>query len=379
MKLLVISSNYPSPETPNHGVFVYNLIQTFCKAGHEAMVISPQKWWRKLYKKQYYGEENARVFRPNVFSFSTKQINGFNTYTLTTRQQVNATKKIIKKNQFTYDVVYAHFLLSGFLATEAIGNDNTPIITAIGESSLTKSIDLLKKTYSNKEFEEKLNRINGFVAVSEHLKNDLINHGIDSKKILVAPNATDLSRFRKANKSELRKKHNIPNDTFVLVFTGNFIPRKGPDRVMQAIEGLDNVAVMFIGEGPVEPRGEQIVFKKHVPGTLVPELLNCADAFILPTLNEGANNAIIEAMACGLPIISSNIPEVQSQCDPSFSILVDPMDVQAIRRAVVKLCDDRVLREKMSDNAREWVKRFDLNERAKKILVFLERQNNVKD
>lgn len=359
-------------------MFVYNLIQSFCEAGHEALVISPQKWWRMLYRKQDYGKESAKVFRPNVFSFSTKQFAKFNTYTLTERRQINAIKKTINSNKFVYDAVYAHFLLSGFLAAESIDNKQTPIITAIGESSLEKSVDLLKKTYSNNLFKEKLNRINGFVAVSEHLKRDLMNLGVDSKKIFVAPNATDLGRFKKANKIQLRNKHNIPQDKFVLVFTGNFIPRKGPYRVMEAIGGLDNVVVAFIGKGPQEPFGKQIVFKKHVPGNLVPELLNCGDAFILPTLNEGANNAIIEAMACGLPIISSDIPEVRSQCDPSFSILVDPMDIQALREAVIKIRNNDALREKMSVNAHEWAKHFDLTERAKRILAFLETHVNAK-
>jgi glycosyltransferase involved in cell wall biosynthesis len=93
--------------------------------------------------------------------------------------------------------------------------------------------------------------------------------------------------------------------------------------------------------------------------------------FVLPTLHEGNNNSIIEAMACGLPIISSDIPEVRSQCDPSFSILVNPMDVSAIRNSIIKLATNAALREKMSANAMAHSKRYDLNKRSKTILEFM--------
>lgn len=375
MKILVVSDNYPSRNHPSHGIFLYKLVQKFVGMGHEVSVIAPQQVWDRFSKGKSYGDENARLIRPDVFSFSAKALPGFNTYRLTHLAKRIAVRRAVKKHNIEFDVVYGHFLRSIFIALDSLQAYGKPFFVAVGENA---GLDITVSWLGKKCFQSYLPKISGFIAVSEQIKEKLQKHRVAESKITVEPNGVDLEVFKKMDKATCRKKYNIPPDLFVLVFTGNFIHSKGPDRVLQAVEGLDNVGVMFIGGGPIKLSGNQILFNRRVPAAEVPELLNCADAFILPTLHEGSNNSIIEAMACGLTIISSDIPEVRSQCDPSFSILVDPVNIQAIREAVVKIRDNGDLREKMSVNAREWVKRFDLNERATRILAFLEKQIDAK-
>jgi glycosyltransferase involved in cell wall biosynthesis len=278
-------------------------------------------------------------------------------------------ERTVKKHRIEFDIIYSHFLRNAFVSLEALKKNKKPFIAAVGEN---KGFELTKSWLGARKFDELITKISGFVTVSEQIKEKLLSHNIPEQKVIVEPNATDLFIFRKMDKQQFRKKYEIPMNHFIVAFTGNFIESKGPHRVLQAIEGLENVSAIMIGRGPIELKSSQIVFNQRVPGHLVPELLNCADIFVLPTLHEGSNNSIIEAMACGLPIISSDIPEVRSQCDPSFSILVNPMNINEIRDSVVKLAGNQQLRETMSENAMVWSKRFDLNQRASNILEFIE-------
>jgi teichuronic acid biosynthesis glycosyltransferase TuaC len=371
MKILVITDNYPSRKYPSNGIFLYKLVQKFVGNGHEVTVIAPQKIWDGLSKGKSYGEENARVIRPNALSFSAKALPGFNTYMLTHHAKSIAVKQAVKKHNISYDIIYGHFLRSTFIALDALEASGKPFFVAVGENA---GLDMTVGWLGKKRIQNYLPKIAGFIAVSEQIREKLQNHGVAESKITVEPNGVDLEVFKKMVKAACRKKYNLPHDLFVLVFTGNFIHSKGPDRVLKAIEALENVGAMFIGGGPIRLSGDKILFNHRVLAAEVPELLNCADAFVLPTLHEGSNNSIIEAMACGLPIISSDIPEVRSQCDPSFSILVDPMDVQAIRKAIIRLRDDESMRASMSENAVQWARRFDLNKRAIRILAFLQKQ-----
>jgi len=97
-----------------------------------------------------------------------------------------------------------------------------------------------------------------------------------------------------------------------------------------------------------------------------------ADVFVLPTLAEGCNNAIIEAMACGLPIISSNLPFNWDVLDANNSILVDPMSVEDIASAIKALKDDKTRKESMSKAALSTAAELTTDKRAERIINFIE-------
>ena len=92
----------------------------------------------------------------------------------------------------------------------------------------------------------------------------------------------------------------------------------------------------------------------------------------MPTLAEGCCNAIVEAMACGLPIISSNLSFNDDVLEDAFSIRIDPKNVKEIKEAILKLFNDKELRESMSKKAIEKAKTLTINQRAKNIIAFME-------
>lgn len=372
MRILVISNNYPSTNAPTYGIFVYNLIQKFVELGHEVTVISNRSTWGLLKRKKQkmsYGEELATVIYPRSISASNKWILNFNTHMIGEKFSVNATKKVVKKNQLEFDVIYAHFLVNGIIAVKALSSLGKPIFVAEGE---LKNINKRKAYYNPRVYSSLISKIRGFIAVSPQIKNNLIEVGVESNKIIIKPNAVDLGHFYQRDKIEMRKKYGFPLDKKLIIFVGRFVEDKGPIRVLRAIENMDDVGIIFIGTGKQTLESDKIVFKGKVTTDLVPELLSTADVFVLPTLHEGSCNAIVEAMACGLPIVSSDIPEIRFQCDPSFSILVDPMNVNAIEKAIHKIISDENKRETMGKSALKYAEQFEITKRAESILEYIE-------
>ena len=91
---------------------------------------------------------------------------------------------------------------------------------------------------------------------------------------------------------------------------------------------------IFIGSGEQTPEIDGILFCGKLPHDQIVHYLNAADVFVLPTLAEGCSNAIIEAMACGLPIISSDLPFNDDILDAENSIRVNSLDVESIAEAI---------------------------------------------
>jgi teichuronic acid biosynthesis glycosyltransferase TuaC len=128
-----------------------------------------------------------------------------------------------------------------------------------------------------------------------------------------------------------------------------------------------------LGTGPNPPEGESVLVNRSVEHGEVPEWLSAADVFVLPSTWEGSCNAILEAMACGLPVIAADGAFNDEILNEEVSIRVDPMDVGAIRRAVAHMRDSESLRVAMGAAALVWSSRFDTAIRAKAMLEFMER------
>ena len=212
----------------------------------------------------------------------------------------------------------------------------------------------------------------GFIANSSALRRTLIQEvSLPSDRIRVFPNGADLARFRPGNRSAARQRFGLPQEGFIVASVGNFLVTKGVARVGEAINGLTGVSGVFAGSGPVPPRASNIALCRRVPHSEMPDLLSACDVFVLPTVIEGSCNAIVEAMACGLPVISSIGEFNDDVLSADMSIRVDPLDVAAIRQAILKLRDDEALRIRMADAALLHSRRFDINHRAQRVLAFM--------
>ena len=196
---------------------------------------------------------------------------------------------------------------------------------------------------------------------------------ISEEKSIVIPNAINLDLFKKRDKSTCRRNLGIKDDDFVVAFVGQFVTRKGTLRLNEALKqiGDSKIKAIFIGTGNEAPDYEEIIYKGPVSHDILPEYLNAADVFVLPTDNEGCCNAIIEAMACGLPIISTDKSFNYDILNNDNSILIDCYNINQISQAVLNLKNDDNKRRLMSEKALSAALDLSIDKRAKRIIDFI--------
>ena len=221
--------------------------------------------------------------------------------------------------------------------------------------------------------------VKGVVSVSSENKRKSIRYGLSTEtQITVLPNSVDSSIFVKDYSRDVRKELGVADDDFLIAFTGAFIHRKGSARLSAAIDKLGDphIKVAFIGGSldgdDATPTCDGIVHMGRVNHEEVPQYLFAADCFCLPTLNEGCSNAIVEALAAGLPIVSSDLPFNEDILNESNSIKIDPMNVDQIANAIKTLKENIGLRRKLAEGALQKASNLRIDKRATAIIEFIE-------
>lgn len=370
-RIIIVTHGYPNVVNQNDCPFVKELVDVWDQMGVTYAVVKPVKILEYI-KLKIRGEtaKNNSYF-PLYFDFSV--LRAFRRFPIVRRFHIRiADKSFQRAIEKTIriekeDILYSHFLDSGFCVAALSEKYHVPAFCAVGESSLWtlefKNMDEVRRRMKN---------ITGFIAVSSKNKQMLIDQRLaEEDKITICPNGVNLQTFCQLEKKNCRENLKIDKDAIVGVFLGHFIERKGPLRVIKATENIKDLQMMFIGAGEQEPESDNIIFKGKVSHEDVPKYLSAADFFILPTLAEGCCNAIIEAMACGLPIISSDLDFNDDILTPECSIRIDPNNVEQIELAVKHLVDNSMLRERMSSAAREKARSLSLHGRAERILSFI--------
>jgi glycosyltransferase involved in cell wall biosynthesis len=188
------------------------------------------------------------------------------------------------------------------------------------------------------------------VAVSQDLATKAIALGADEGRLRVIYNGVDQSRFKPMNQALCRSKLALGADTKVIVYVGNLLSSKGCLDLVESFAALkqqvSEAVLIYVGKGNAadkimaRAKGLGLSDAIELVGTQRLEeiafWMNAANIVVLPSYNEGVPNVLLEAMACGRPIVATNvggIPEVV----PAFAgILVAPGDITAIADALCK-------------------------------------------
>jgi len=192
-------------------------------------------------------------------------------------------------------------------------------------------------------------------------------HGVDPERFTLVPGATDAERFTRANTDA------HVSDPAVLLYHGRVDRRKGVLDLLEAVRLLlaDGVAVRLLvsGIGPdVDAVGEgitQLGLDGHVevlgavPYERAHEVYRRGEVFVSPTYAEGFSNTILEAMATGLPVVSTDVVGVRDCVQPDDNgVLVPPADPPALAAGIRRVLDDPALRRRIADQAHDDVHRY---------------------
>lgn len=306
------------------------------------------------------------VYQPKYISVSNIRIKG---RAISDTLKFNAVRRAIRHISGKPDLVYAHFWDMAITAAFAT-NGEYPIIAVSGE----ERIDVYDR-YSKKDVDKWLDKIKGVICVSTKNLNESREVGLlrNNPKTIVLPNSIETSKFYPMDRAEARKKLGISESVKIAAFVGAFIERKGVLRIIEAAKRIPELKLFIIGKGPQNPESDQILFKGLVPHDELIDYLCAADFFVLPTLAEGCCNAIVEAMACGLPIISSDLPFNDDILDESNSIRIDPMNIDELAESMQNLTNKDEMCDVLSHGSLMRVKSLSIEERAKKIYDFIEK------
>ena len=382
-----VVNKYPNPKEPFACIFVQQLAWKMSELGIKVSVICPlpvniNPYYLCLpYKTTEITEKGTTVdvyFPKTIGLGQSKFFFGKSPVRTTTFFLKHAARRVIKKMKILPDVFYGHFISPSGVASAQLGREfNIPSFFACGEANNTIKHDKIYQ-FGKEKLQRELLSVKGVIAVSTALKKYLVdNEIIDEEKIDVFPNGFDVRKFARIDRYEARESLGLPQDKFTVSFLGAFNNRKGIIRVCQAIEEIDDSCLICAGFGDLKPYGDKCVFVEKLNHDKVPLFLSASDVFVLPTLNEGCCNAIVEAMACGLPIISSDRPFNDDILDDSCSIRVDPENVEEIRDAINRLACDKQLREKLSQGALNRGKELTLDVRARRIIEFIDERINT--
>jgi len=272
------------------------------------------------------------------------------------------------------DLLHVHYAIphafAGFFAKQILHTRgiNIPIVTTLHGTDIT----IVGKDASLQPVVEfSINHSDVVTTVSKSLQQDTCANFNITKEIDVIPNFIDFNRFSKTDKSHF-KKAIAPEGEKILVHTSNFRKVKRVDDVIKAFKKVRDTLpakLLLIGDGPERQQLETLCREMKVCNDVrflgkqdaVEELLTVSDVFLMASEKESFGLAALEAMACEVPVISTNtggLPELNIHGKTGY--LNDVGDVDAMAESIIRLLRSDNLLAQFKKNAFEQAQKFDL-------------------
>ena len=208
------------------------------------------------------------------------------------------------------------------------------------------------------------------VTISKYSYEKIVQfYGVDKAKIRIVPNGVDTQKFKPSEGCETIKRQIGIDSKLCVLFVGRLIPRKGLTFLVEAAKHIvkEHSQTMFliVGDGPLKQHLITYLEKMNLLGNFVflgdanertlPALYNCADVFVLPSIQEGQGIALLEAQATAKPVVAFDVGGVcEAVLDKESGLLMKP-DSNQLADAIIKLLANWSLREKMGGKGRKFI------------------------
>ncbi|MEP7338010.1 MAG: glycosyltransferase family 4 protein [Acidobacteriota bacterium] len=385
MNILTFTSLWPNIEQPDFGAFVKHRVAAMARLdGVDLRVVAPVPYfpkslaalsplpdrWRRTARLPEAEEiEGLPAFHPRYLVTPKVGMRFYGSWMA--RGAWQTVRRLHAEKPF--DLIDAHYVYPDGCAAVELGRRlNIPVvITARGtDISLFSHLPPIWPKIINA-----LNRASGVIAVSDALKQQMVALGIVGQKIAVIQNGIDRELFHPRDRENARRKLGLNIEDTIILTVGALIPRKGVDRLIGAMalmakqarkEGLKPPKLFAIGEGDerqaLESQIKNLGLQDSVflpgakPQAELADWYAAADLFCLASHREGCPNVVIEAMACGLPVVAAEMDGIRELVNPGCGRVVGNTSAEtfAVEIGAALACDwdRRIIAE--TGSARSW-------------------------
>jgi len=373
--ILVFSSLYPSSARKNAGLFIRERMSKVAQHCPLA-VVSPVPWFPlqnviRIFKPDYRPQpafremqDDIQVYFPRFLSIPGlfRFLDGFS-------MAICSVFLLIRlKKQLQFNIIDAHFAYPDGYAATLLGRwlGVSTSITLRGTEVPLSNIPKLKSRIL-----KALRNADKVFSVSNSLKEYLVGIGAAAEKITVIGNGVDLIKFFPIEKTLARKKLSITEDAEVLISVGGLVNRKGFHRVIEILPKLlqNHPKLLYLIIGGASPEGNNREYLERLVNDLnlsnyvkflgameakaLHEPLSAADVFVLATANEGWANVFLEAMACGLPVVTTDVGgNTEVVCNNTLGYIVPFGNSDSLRIGIDKALSNHWDRDKIIDYAK---------------------------
>ena len=349
LSILTVTTLFPNPVKPTHGSFVATRLEKLVASNEvTAKVVAPLPWlpsWVRYPpagrldltpRTRLHGE--LTVHHPRYFVVPKIGMT-LTPHTLFWTLKRTFERLIAQGERF--DLIDAHYFYpDGVAAVRLAQHFNLPVtVTARGtDLNLIPNYPTPRRLIC-----EAAAHADGLITVCQALKDRLIELGTAPERITVLRNGVDLEVFKPMDRAKARANLGLRRRTLGSV--GWLVERKGHHHAICALAALPDTDLLIVGEGPERRALQQLAAKRGVSDRVrflgglhqyrLPEIYNAIDALVLASSREGWANVLLEAMACGTPVVASAVggtPEVVSA--PPAGVLMKTLDAEGVAEGV---------------------------------------------
>lgn len=220
---------------------------------------------------------------------------------------------------------------------------------------------------------------------SEYTKKQLLKHGVKEDRITITGMGYDPTKYRPLDGKEFRKKHHLEGK--IILHVGSEIPRKNLPTLLKAVAKTKNATFVRIGtpqdktarkelQALASKLGVKVKFLDHIPEKELPLAYNAADVLAFPSLFEGFGMPIIEAMACGCPVVTSDAPGTKETAGGAAK-LCDPHNPDSIAKAIIEVLKNKRAREYLVQKGLKRAKKYTWNKVVQRTKQAYQKINNL--
>ncbi|WP_086616723.1 glycosyltransferase [Erythrobacter tepidarius] len=352
--VLVLSTLYPNPANPRFGTFVARSLEALAKRGDWRVTLVNPIGLPPLALGRYRPladlpevatEGGIAVHRPRFTLIP--RIGARRNAAAIARAVLPLAKRLHAEAPF--DLVDAQFFFPDGPAAAILARELGLPLTIKARGSDISFWG--KQDFARKQMLDAAARAAGLLAVSRALAGQMAALGMDARKITVHYTGLDRDRFRPLEHTQLRRQLSeefgfaLPDNAPLLASVGALIERKGQGIAIAALKEIPGARLVLVGKGEDEARlralaasegvAERVFFAGSLDHDVMPLILSAADVMVLPTVAEGLANAWVEALACGTPVVTTDVGGAREliTCDTAGRLLAERTP-EAVAQAV---------------------------------------------